>query len=508
MQHGSTSVWMATTQPALFTSLEQDAAADVCVVGGGIAGLTAAYLLAKEGKSVVLIEANDIGSGETGRTTAHFAPPDNRYYWIEEVFGAEAARLVVDSFAKATDRVEAIVREEGIRCGFERLDGYLFSLNPGGAADLRKESEGALRAGAAVEMLERVPGLPFDTGPCIQFHNLAQFHPLHYLQGLCVAIARLGGKIHVRTRALQIDNERDARIVTTGNGNVRARDVVVATNTPFNNHVVMHTKQSAYRTYVLGIAVPRGSVPRLLLWDDGNPYYYTRLESPENSADDILIVGGADHKSGQDGSPEGRFNAIEQWTRERFPMAKQVEYQWSGTVMEPADGMAFLGQNPNEKNVYIITGDSGNGMTHCTAGAMLITDLIMGRPNPWAELYSPSRMVIHGTAQFLREQANIVAQYGKWVTGADASSADAVPPGQGAIVKDGFGKQAVYRDEGGVLHAVSAICTHLGCEVSWNSTEKSWDCPCHGSRFGIDGEVMHGPATTPLAAVKPREKAA
>lgn len=507
MHHGSTSVWMATTQPTLFTSLKGDIQADVCVIGGGIAGLTSAYLLCKEGKSVVLIEASEIGSGETGRTTAHFFPPDNRYHYIEESFGAEAARLVADSFAQATDRVEAIVREENIDCGFERLDGYLFTLQ-GNTENLQREQQSALRAGVTAHMQNQVPGLAFNSGPTVQFENLAQFHPMKYLLGLCSAIERMGGKIYANTRALQIDKDRPGHVVTTGCGNVRTEAVVVATNTPFNNRVVMHTKQAAFRSYVLGLRVPRGSVPRILLWDDGDPYYYARLESPENGADDILIVGGADHKSGQDGSPERRYGDIEKWTRARFPMATTVEYRWSGIVMEPADGLAFLGQNPNDEGVYIITGDSGNGMTHCTVGAMLITDLIMGRSSPWTELYSPSRKVIHGTSHFVRDQVNTLAQYGKWAGGGKAESADAIPAGQGAVIRDGLGKQAVYRDRFGHLHALSAACTHLGCEVAWNPAENSWDCPCHGSRFGIDGEVIRGPATMPLAAVKPREKAA
>lgn len=508
MPHGSVSVWMATAQPALFPALDDEAHADVCVIGGGIAGLTTAYLLCKEGKSVVLIEASGIGSGETGRTTAHFFPPDNRYYYIEESFGAKTARLVADSFVQATDRVEEVVREEGIQCNFERLDGYLFSLRRNGYESLKKEHEAALRAGVAVNMCDQVPEVDFNSGPCVQFRNLAQFHPLHYLHGLCSAIERLGGKIYVNTRALQINHAHDQRIVGTDRANVRARDVVVATNTPFNNRVMMHTKQAAYRSYVLGMRVPHGSMPRILLWDDGDPYYYVRLESPGNTADDILIVGGADHKSGQDGSPESRYEVIEKWTRARFPMATTVEYQWSGIVMEPADGLAFLGQNPHEEGVYIITGDSGNGMTHCTAGAMLITDRIMGRPNPWAELYSPSRKVIHGTAHFIRDQLNTLAQYGTWAGGGKDASVDTIPPEEGAVIRDGLGKQAVYRDAAGQLHALSAVCTHLGCEVVWNPAEHSWDCPCHGSRFDTDGKVLHGPAVTPLAAVKPRKKAA
>jgi Rieske Fe-S protein len=281
--------------------------------------------------------------------------------------------------------------------------------------------------------------------------------------------------------------------------------VIVACNTPFNNRVVMHTKQAAYRTYVIGVEVPRGSVPRILLWDTGDPYYYVRLETaPAPAAGDLLIVGGADHKVGQDSHPEHRYDDIERWVRERFPMAGPVRYRWSGEVMEPADGPAYLGRNPlDDDNVYIITGDSGNGMTHTTIGAMLITDLIMGRENKWASLYDPARKVIHGLSDFVSEQANTLAQYGDWVGKAEVESVTQIAPGSGAILNQGVHKLAVYRDATGALHALSATCTHLGCVVHFNSAERSWDCPCHGSRFAIDGSVLHGPAATPLKAAKP-----
>jgi nitrite reductase/ring-hydroxylating ferredoxin subunit len=228
-----------------------------------------------------------------------------------------------------------------------------------------------------------------------------------------------------------------------------------------------------------------------------------RLETPDPDAGhELLIVGGADHKVGQDKYPELRYDEIERWVRERFPMAQSVEYRWSGEVMEPSDGPAYLGRNPmDDKNVYIITGDSGNGMTHCTIGAKLVTDLIIGRDNPWTSIYDPARKVTHGMSDFASEQANTLSQYGEWVTGGDVKSAQEIAAGQGAILRHGIHKFAVYRDEHGELHAVSAKCTHLDCVVHWNSAERSWDCPCHGSRFDVSGEVLHGPAPTPLEAV-------
>jgi glycine/D-amino acid oxidase-like deaminating enzyme/nitrite reductase/ring-hydroxylating ferredoxin subunit len=499
----STSVWMATASVPVFSSLPGDIETEICVVGAGMAGLTCAYLLSREGKEVVLIDAMGIGAGETGRTTAHFFPPDEWYVDVEHSFGADKARLVADSFSRATALVESIIQTEEIACEFERLDGYLYALPGNGFKDLDKEADAAGRAGVEVESLPRVPGLSFDTGPCVRYKNQAQFHPLKYLSGLAQAFVRNGGTIYGGTRALRIGGNNDHQIITTNRGKIRAGSVVVATNTPFNDRVVMHTKQAGYRTYVIGVRVPKGSVPRMLLWDTGDPYYYVRLETPDPDADhDILVVGGADHKVGQDIHPEHRYDEIERWVREHFPMAQSVEYRWSGEVMEPSDGPAYLGRNPmDDKNVYIITGDSGNGMTHTTIGAMLVTDLIMGRDNPWASIYDPARKVKHGISDFVTEQANTLAQYGEWVTGGEVESVQEIAAGQGAIVRDGTGKLAVYRDEQGALHAVSAKCTHLGCVVHWNSAERSWDCPCHGSRFDVDGEVLHGPAPTSLEAV-------
>ena len=504
---GSTSVWMATATMPRYSRLESVIDTEVCVIGGGIAGLTTAYMLLRAGKRVVLLEADELGGGETGFTTAHFFPPDNRYYRIEKAFGADGAKVVADSFAQATDAVESIVAAEDIDCSFRRLDGYLFSLTDSGRAELCKESEAAQRAGVDTLDESRVPGLSFDTGHCVRFPNLAQFHPLRYLAGLAQAVVRRGGRIYTQTRALDVAAHHHLEIVKTSAGEVRADAVVIATNTPFNDRVVMHTKQNGYRTYVLGLRVPRDSVPTILLWDNGDPYYYVRVARPDPAADhDLLIVGGGDHKVGQDEHPEPRYARIEAWVRERFPMAGAVDYRWSGEVMETVDGVAYLGRNPlDDGNIYVITGDSGNGMTHCTAGAMLVTDLILGRDNPWNWLYEPARKPTHGLGEFVREQANSLAHYRDWLKRGDADSFEVIPPGEGAIVRDGNHMLAVSRDDGGALHVLSAACTHLVCVVSWNSAERSWDCPCHGSRFDADGKVLHGPAAKPLepAPTKP-----
>jgi glycine/D-amino acid oxidase-like deaminating enzyme/nitrite reductase/ring-hydroxylating ferredoxin subunit len=477
-------------------------AVDACVIGGGIAGLTTAFLLLQAGRSVALLEAHALGGGETGNTTAHFFPPDERYFHIEEKFGRDAARTVADAFSKSTALVESIVESEGIDCNFFRLDGYLVTHQDGDPADIEREYEAARRAGVEVELLPRVPDLQYDTGRCLRFANNAQVHPLKYLCGLAMAIERMGGHIFCATRATAIDHTGERKLVRTADGfEVQADDVIVATHTPFNDRTVMHTKQSGYMSYVIGARVMRDDVPAILMWDTGDPYHYVRLASTDNTdGSDVLIIGGEDHKTGQDTHPQHRFDALERWMRERFPAAQEVHYRWSGMVMEPADGLAYFGRNPlDERGVYVITGDSGNGMTHCTAGAILVRDLICGFSNTWADLYAPNRKAFHGMGEFLKEQGNVVKQYTDWVRQGEVGDASKIPAGEGALVRQGMKLLAVHRGTDGQLTTVSAACTHLGCAVHWNSVEKSWDCPCHASRFSPSGEVLHGPATRPLA---------
>jgi Rieske Fe-S protein len=290
---------------------------------------------------------------------------------------------------------------------------------------------------------------------------------------------------------------------------VSARHIVVATNTPVNDLVTMHTKQAAYRTYVVGLALERGAMPHMLLWDTPDPYHYVRVtkgppvEDDEDVEDgEVLIVGGEDHKTGQDDDTDAseRFKRLIEWTRKRFPVKGKALYHWSGQIMEPIDLMAFIGRNPGDDNVYIATGDSGNGMTHGTIAGLLISDLIAGHDNPWATLYDPSRKTLRAAKEFARENLNVAAQYGDLVTGGDVDSADQIKPGSGAIVRRGLAKVAVYRDLQGKVIERSAICPHLGCVVQWNDGEKTWDCPCHGSRFDAEGKVLNGPAISDLRA--------
>lgn len=496
---------MATAEVPEKSPLTENTHSDVCIVGAGIAGMTTAYLLARQGRSVIVLDDGRIGGGMTERTTAHLSNAiDDRYFEIEHLHGEKGAMLAAESHTAAIDRIETIVAEEKIDCDFERLDGYLF-VPPNDSKDLlEREMKAAHRAGLTnVEHVGRVPISGFDTGNCLRFPRQAQFHPLKYLTGLIRAIERDGGRIFTGTHVSKIEGGTHPRVETSDGYAVTADAIVIATNTPINDIVTIHTKQASYTTYVIGARIPRGSVTRALYWDTADPYHYVRVQSVSaNDGDhyDLLIVGGEDHKSGQADDAEQRYEDLEDWARERFPMIQRMEMRWSGQVMEPVDGLAFIGRNPgDQQNVYIITGDSGMGMTHGTIGGILVTQLIMGDACPWQSLYDPSRITLRTSFQFAMENINVAVQYVEgFLSGGDVDSPEEIAPGEGAIVRRGIAKVALYRDEDGTLHERSAVCPHLGCIVSWNHSEKTWDCPCHGSRFDRYGRVIAGPANSDL----------
>jgi glycine/D-amino acid oxidase-like deaminating enzyme/nitrite reductase/ring-hydroxylating ferredoxin subunit len=501
----SVSIWMTLADNFVTDGkLMADAHADVCIVGAGIAGMTTAYLLAREGKNVIVLENGVIGGGMTGRTTAHLTNAlDDRYYHLETLYGEEGARLAAESHTAAINRIEAIVTDEEIDCDFERIDGYLFCPPEVSQNQLQKELDAAHRAGIKdVMMMDRAPIPDFDTGQALRFPQQAQFHPLKYLAGLTNAIRRDGGQIFTYIHATDIVGGPSPHVKIKDGFQITADAIVVATNTPVNNRFAIHSKQAAYTTYVIGARVPKNSVAKALYWDTATPYHYVRVADGEDDNYDVLIVGGEDHKTGQANDANHRFAALEQWTKYRFPMIEDILFQWSGQVMEPIDSLAFIGRNPlDQSNVFIATGDSGNGMTHGTIAGILLTDLIMGRENRWQALYDPSRKLLRALPEFIENNFNVVVQYADLVNAGDVASTNEIMAGEGAVVRHGLKKVAVYRDKAGHLHEYSAVCVHLGGIVHWNSKEKTWDCPCHGSRFSAYGKVIHGPANSDLPMV-------
>ena len=477
------------------SALTEDVTVDVCVVGAGIAGLSTGYHLARAGKKVMVIDKGTIGGGETGRTTAHLVTAlDRRWSEIERVHGPDRARLAAESHSAAITQFEATVRRERIDCDFERLDGYLFGTREEDRSVLGAELDAAHRAGLnGVEWAASNPVGMLS----LRFPGQARLHPLKYLAGLARAIEKLGGRICCDTQAVDIQGGRDAHVRTAAGRTIRAQALVVATNTPVNDFVTMHTSQAAYRTYVIGLETPHNAMPPGLFWDTEDPFHYVRMQSEAGA--DILLVGGEDHKTGQGGNGEDRFGRLESWARQHFPMAKNRVFAWSGQVIESVDGLAYIGKNPgNEENVFIVTGDCGNGMTSGAIAGILLADLIQAKTNRWAAVYDPGRVRLGAAGQFTRENLNVIAQYADLVTSGDIESTCRIPPGLGAIVRRGLTKIAAYRDEHGALHEFEAACPHLGCIVAWNAAEKTWDCPCHGSRFGALGAVLNGPALVGL----------
>jgi glycine/D-amino acid oxidase-like deaminating enzyme len=477
---------------------------DVCIIGGGIAGLTTAYFLTKAGRRVIVIDDGPIGGGETSRTTAHLSNAlDDRIYRVAKWHGEEKARMAVESHGRAIDEIERISAEEKIDCDFLRVDGYLIDAGEESEDDMNEEFEAAHRAGfETVQWVERAPIKDFDSGRSLKFPHQGQFHVLKYLSGLAGAVGRNGGRLFSNTRAIEWTGgggDSAPEVKTAGGQTIRAGSIVLATNYPIMSK--MFAKLPAYRTYAIGVRIPKDSVEKALIWDTADPYRYVRTQ-PENDHD-VLIVGGEDHRTGQEDDGEERFARLWQWTQERFPMADEMLYKWSGQFLETHDGLAFIGRySSGEPNVYLITGDSGMGMTHGTLGGMLVSDLILGGENAWTDVYDPSRILTQSITEAVPEIISSTVPYVDWVTGGDVSSPDEIENGEGAIISHGTTKIAAYRDENGKLHQRSAVCTHMGCIVRFNSLEKTWDCPCHGSRFGTDGHPINTPAILPLEEIK------
>jgi glycine/D-amino acid oxidase-like deaminating enzyme/nitrite reductase/ring-hydroxylating ferredoxin subunit len=504
----SRSLWLDDAPTVQAPALSGAASADTIVIGAGLAGLSVAYALARRGRAVVVLDRGAIARGMTARTTAHLVSElDDFYFKLVKRRNEEDARLFAESQQAAIDSIEANVREANIDCDFTRLDGYLFGHTDDQLELLEDEFEAAAKAGLSVSWAERAPMSGLDTGPCLRFANQARIHPLKYLAGLADAITAKGGRIFANTPVESVDERDDAVIVTLQNGGeLRAAHVVVAANSPFNDRVAVHTKQAPYRTYVMAFAAPSGAVADALLWDTLDPYHYVRIQP--GSGADAVIVGGEDHKTGLADDAEMRFANLEAWARARLPELGAITHTWSGQVYEPVDFLPFIGRNPGQERVYIVTGDSGQGMTMGATAGLLIPDLIEGRENAWCDVFKPSRKSLASALTYVDENKDVVANLTEYVAAKTKSSASDIAPGEGALLREGMKILAAYRKPSGELHVRSATCTHIGCVVHWNSFETCWDCPCHGSQFSPEGEVLQGPAFKPLAEADEAEQRA
>jgi glycine/D-amino acid oxidase-like deaminating enzyme/nitrite reductase/ring-hydroxylating ferredoxin subunit len=494
------SLWMEISIPDA-PALAENARADVVVIGSGIAGLSTAYELAVRGRSVVVVDRGGIGRGMTARTTAHLASAlDDYYSELIKTRGRDVAQLTYESIAASIDRAEQIQAAEQIDCDFCRLDGYLFQAPDTPESELDDELAACREIGVDVsDRRERTPLHADGLVRSLRFARQARFHPLKYLAGLVAAIERKGGRLFADTCVTSVDEGKGEIVVKTVSGHqLRAKDVVVATNSPIVDRFAVHTKQAPYRTFVIAARLPRGAIEDALYWDTLDPYHYLRLQ-PISEAEYSVIIGGEDYKTGECDDGEQRFAELETWARVRLPQMGEVIYRWSGQVLEPVDYVGFIGRNPGNEHIYMVSGDSGQGITNGILAGMMIADLVETGTNRWTEVYDPSRKVPGAIGGFLSENITPVKNFAEYLTAGQVKAVESLKPGEGGLYRSGLKKIAACRDLDGVLHARSATCTHLGCVVHWNSLEQCWDCPCHGSQFAPDGTALNGPAIMALA---------
>lgn len=499
----TTPYWRASASLPEFPAVTRGEHVDVVVVGGGITGLTAAYLLTSAGKRVAVLERDRCAQVDTGHTSAHLTMvTDTRLTPLAERFGRSHAQAVWDAGLAAIALIDDTVRAHAIDCAFARVEGYLHEGRSEGAP-----GEDALREDAALAAelgfdAEFVSDVPLVGGPGVRFDHQARFHPHAYLGALTRAIVERGGRIYEHSEVEEYG--ADVLSVTARGHRITCDDIVMATHSPqvgvagMVNATLQQTKLALYTSYVVAGRVPKGTLPDALWWDTSDPYQYLRVEPHHDH--DLVIFGGEDHKTGQVNDTTACHARLEDALRARLPDV-DVTHRWSGQVIETPDGLPLIGRMA--ENQYAATGFAGNGMTLGTLGAMIVTDEILGRTNPWAELFAFERPAVRrGLRDYIKENADYPYYLVRSrFAGAEGRSLRAVRRGEGAIVEHEGSKVAVYRDEDGALSVRSAVCPHMGCAVAWNPAERTWDCPCHGSRFTTDGAVISGPAESPLADV-------
>lgn len=495
-------------EPLKFQNLNKNLTTEIVIVGGGIAGISIAYFLMMSGKKVVVLEDGFIGSGETGRSSAQLVTAlDDKYYHLQKLWGLDDVKLIAQSHRQAIDDIETIVERHKIECLFEKTDGYMFAHPTERPEALREEFAAAQAAGVDVSWVDSVPGAKGISGPALVFHHQAQFHPLLYLKHLCLEIIKGGGKIYSGTHVDQIQKGS----VVAGMYTVEADAVVVATNSPVHTRILPHIKQVPYRTYVVGGLIPRGSLPKAMWWDTGNmdvdphfpPYHFVRV-LPYSLNEDLVLIGGEDHPTGDEKGKSGdeRYASLQAWGAKHFDL-QNVKYRWSGQVLQSIDSIGYIGRTPlGPDSVYLVTGDSGTGITLATIAARLITDLIDNKNNPYEQIYSPGRMSVQVFGTLFSELMR--SFHSAFINNHDRKSVDNIQEIQkeeGRLVTINGHKCGVYKDYKGVSHIVQARCTHMGALLTWNENENTWDCPWHGSRFSKDGEVLNGPANSPLEKI-------
>ncbi len=494
------SIWQSSFSDQLHTDKHDDEKVyDVLIIGGGITGITAALRLQKQGKNCVLAEAKNIGFGTTGGTTAHLNTfLDTTYPEIDTDFGKDASRLIASAAKNMIEMVESNIKEFNIDADFEYKDGYLFSQDEEETAELQSIFESSQAAGVEVA---HVPDngilIPFEE--VLRFKNQAQFHPLKYIYGLAKEFKRLGGIILENTFIRETKLHGEIHHATSDQLTIKAKNIFYATHIPPGINI-LSLRNAPYRSYVIAVSLKSNPYPDGLAYDMKEPYHYFRTHKINGQP--YLIIGGADHKTAHE-DPLKAFEELENYARTHFDIMA-VAYRWSSQYYVPVDGLPYIGQLPDgDKNIYIATGFSGNGMILGSLSGVVISDIILGKENPYEKLLSPARLKpISGFTEFVKENADVAYRFVVDRFGAEIiKSTSELEEDEGKIVDFGGEKLAIYKDNKGKVTALKPVCTHAGCIVGWNPTEKTWDCPCHGGRFSTCGQVLTGPPQKNLESI-------
>ncbi|MDS0477875.1 FAD-dependent oxidoreductase [Natrinema sp. 1APR25-10V2] len=506
------SLWLATTPTTEYGPLEDGLDVDVAVVGGGITGLSAAINLKEAGRSVAVFEADRIVESTTGHTTAKLTSQHGLIYdTLVSEFGEERARQYAEANEAAIDEVQRRVEEMDIDCDFHRTEAYTYAASPDDRETIRDEVAAAQRVGLPASYAEETP-LPFDTDGAVRFDEQAEFHPRKYLLAIAEAIHGDGSHVFEETRALEVEPGSPSRIETE-HGDVIADDVVVATHFPVLDRAGYFARMHPHRAYLLAVRVDETPLEGMFYGTESPPATM-RTYSPSTAAgehggesedDELLLVGGQSHKPSVSGVPTSeRYRRCEAFVREHFTV-ESIEYRWSTMDYEPVDQVPFIGKiDPLAGNVYVGTGFNGWGMTNGTAAGTILADLIVEGSSPWADAFDPQRLTPGASAKsFLEENAKVGGSFvadriKSLLAGLEKGSTADLARGDARIVRRASQPVGLYHDEEGSTHAVSATCPHMGCLVRWNDAERTWDCPCHGSRFTYDGDVLSGPAVEGL----------
>ncbi|MGI8846405.1 MAG: FAD-dependent oxidoreductase [Thermoleophilaceae bacterium] len=493
MSDRNESIWLATAdERSPFPRLEGTVHADVAVLGGGIVGITTALMLQEQGVDVVLIEADRLGRGVTGHTTAKVSSQHGLIYsQIRSKHGTGAARTYGKANQVALEWIARRVRDDGIDCDFRRRASFAYMPPGSGRSDLEDEAEAASEADLPATLVEETP-LPYPVEGAVRFAEQAEFHVGKYIAALVDRLQAAGCRIYEQSRAVEVDEDDPVTVKVPG-GRVEAGHVVVATHFPFPDRSLAFARVHAQRSYALACRI-EGDVPDGMFLSGGSPTRSIRAAPVDG--EELLLVGGEGHTPGTGGDSRERYGALERFAREHWDVTS-VEYRWSSQDNTTIDLLPYVGPlTPRSRHVLMATGFNKWGMTGGTAAAMVLTELAQGRDHEWAPLFTPTRFKPRASASTLvQENAQVGFRmiYDRATKRGDRALGD-LTPGEGDIVSLGGEKVAGFRDDDGRLVAVSSRCSHLGCQVNWNAAERSWDCPCHGSRFGPDGRVLHGPA--------------